>query len=141
MASSRTETGITWSSAASITLSSAAASTSDAFTFNAEDWDADLAVHADNQGTPASGDVVNIRVAYSVGNIDGSAGDDYATTEHAEYIGKLDTWSTNTPGEDPAMMVFPIRTTAKAVRLVVDAPQGASRSIVVRAGIITHRPQ
>ncbi len=141
MASSRTETGITWSSAASVTLSSATASTSDAFTFDVEDWSADLGIHADNQGTPASGDVVNIRVAYSVGNIDGSAGDDYATTEHSEYIGRLDTWSTNTPGEDPAMLVIPIRTNAKACKIIVDAPQGASRNIVVRAGIITHRPQ
>lgn len=141
MASSRPETGITWSSAASVTLSSATASTSDAFSYNLEDWDAELAVHVDNAGTPASGDVVNVRVAYSGGNIDGSAGDDYATTEHAESVGRLDTWSTNSPGEDPALLVVPLRTGAKALKLVVDAPQAASRNIVVRAGVITHRPQ
>ena len=141
MASSRTETGITWSSAASVTLSSATAVASDLFAFNIEDWECDLAVHVDNAGTPASGDVVNVRVAYSVGNIDGSAGDDYATTEHAEYVGRLDTYATNTPGEDPAMLVVPLRTAAKAFKLVVDAPQAASRNIVVRAGVITHRPQ
>lgn len=141
MASTKPEAGITWSSAASITLSNATAVASDVFTFNVEDYECALAVHADNSGTPASGDVVNVRVAYSVGNIDGSAGDDYATTEHAEYVGRLDTWSTNTPGEDPALIVVPLRTAEKAFKVIVDAPLGASRSIVVRAGVITHRPQ
>ncbi len=141
MASTKPEGAITWSSAASVTLSSATAVASDAFTYNVEDWECDLAVHVDNAGTPASGDVVNVRVAYSVGNIDGSAGDDYATTEHAEYVGRLDTYATNIPGEDPALLVVPLRTANKALKVIVDAPQSASRNIVVRAGVITHRPQ
>ncbi len=141
MAATKPEGAITWSSAASVTLSSATAVASDAFTFNVEDWDADLAIHATYSGSASSGDVVNVRVAFSVGNIDGSAGDDYATTEHAEYVGRLDLFATNTPGENPALIVVPIRTASKAFKVIVDAPQAATHNIVVRAGVITHRPQ
>lgn len=141
MASSRNETGITWSSASSVTLSSATAVASDAFSFHIEDWEADIGIYADNQSTPASGDIVDCWVAYSVGDIDGSAGDDYASTEHAEYLGRINTLASDTPGEDPALIIRPLRTASKAFKLIVQAPQGASRSIVVRAGVITHRPQ
>ena len=141
MASSRNETQITWSSASSVTVSSATAVTSDAFAFDAEDWEADLHVYADNQGTPASGDTADFYVAYSSGDILGDSGDDYATTEHAEFICRLDTYSTNTPGEDPAGKVVPLRTAGKALKVIVVCAQAATRNVVVRARVITHRPQ
>lgn len=141
MASSRTETGITWSSAASIALSSATAVVSDLTAYNVEDWDAEIGVTALNGGTPASGDIVTVQIAYSVGNIDGSAGDDYSTTKGAEYLGQLNTFATDANGENPQMKTWPIRTGAKGFKLIVIAPQGASRTITVRAGVITHKPQ
>lgn len=141
MASSKNETQITWSAASSVTVSSATAVVSDAFTFNAEDWDAELQVWADNAGTPAAGDVANIAIAYTAGDILGDSGDDYATTEHAESVMQLDTVAANTPGEDPASRTVPLRTAAKGFKVIATCPQAASRNIVIRARVITHRPQ
>lgn len=141
MPSSRVETQITWSAASSVTVNSATVVASDAFTFNAEDWDADLQVHVDNQGTPASGDVVDVYIAYTTGDILGDTGSDYATTEHADYLGRIDTVAANTPGEDPASRGFRIRTAPLGFKVLVSCPQAASRNIVVRARVCTHRSQ
>lgn len=73
MASSRVETQITWSSANSVSVAAGATSTSDAFTFNVEDWDAALQLSADNDGTPASGDTVTFSVAFTAGDILGDS--------------------------------------------------------------------
>jgi hypothetical protein len=142
MASSRAETQITWSSASSITLSSSSAQTSDAFTFNAEDWDAALQVSADNAGTPASGDVLSVWAAFTSGDILGDTGSDYDTTEHAIFLGVLDTFGSNTPGEDPARRTFPLPTCAPlGFKVIVSSPNAATRNVVVRARVVTHRPQ
>jgi hypothetical protein len=143
MASSRNQSQITWSSgAASVTLSSNnTRSTSDAFAFNVEDWDADLMLYADNSGTPAAGDTVDFYIHYTCGDINADASDDYATNEHAEFLCRLDTVAANTPGEDPAAKVIPIRTTASGFKISCEGPQVASRNIVCRARVVTRRPQ
>ncbi len=141
MASSRNETQITWSSASSVSLNSNSAFTSDAFTYNAEDWAAELQVRADNSGTPASGDTVDVYIAYTAGDILGDTGSDYDTTEHAEFLCRLDTYATNTPGEDPACKTVPIRTGALGFKIIAQANQGATRAVTFRARVVTHRPQ
>lgn len=142
MASSVNETGITWSASASVTVSSATVVWSDAITLNAEDWDGSIQVNADNAGTPAGGDVCDVYVAWSNGDTLGDSGDDFDTTEHAEFVGRLDTYSSNTPGEDPARKTWDIRVSGKkAMKLGISCPQAASRNIVVRGRLVTHRPQ
>jgi len=141
MASSRVATAILWSSSASVSLNSTSAVASDAFTFNAEDWEADLQVSADNSGTPASGDYVDVWVAYTSGDLLGDTGDDFDTTEHAEYLGRVDTVAANTPGEDPARRTFPLRTGSKGFKVISKANQGATRAVTFRAMVSTHRPQ
>lgn len=138
MASSRNETQVAWSAASSKTVNSATVVWSDAVSFNIEDWEAELQVNADNAGTPASGDVCDVYVAYSTGDILGDTGNDYATPKHAEFLFRLDTY---TPGEDPACRSAALRTGAKAFLVGVSCPQAASRNIVVRARLVTHRPQ
>lgn len=135
MASSRNNSTIQWSASGSTTVSSATAVTSDAFTYNIEDWEADLAVKADNQGAAASGDVCDVYVAYSYD------GTNFDTTEHAQYVGRIDTVAANTPGEDPGQLSVPLRTAAKAFKVIVSCPQAASRNILVTANVVTHRPQ
>ncbi len=142
MASSIQETGVTWSSAASVTVSSATVVASDAITLNAEDWDGALQVNVDNAGTPSSGDVCDVYVAWSNGDVLGDSGDDYDTTEHAEFVGRLDTYSSNTPGEDPARRTWGIEVSGKkGMKVLLSCPQAASRNIVARARLVTHRPQ
>lgn len=143
MASSRVETQVTWAAASSLTISSNTSyNASDAITFNVEDWDAAVQVSADNAGTPASGDVVNVYISYTAGDVLGDTGSDYDTDEHATFLGTLDTYATNVPGEDPARRTFPLPTTAAlGFKLLAQAPQAATRNIVLRARLVTHRPQ
>jgi hypothetical protein len=138
MASSRVETQILWSAASSLSISSAGTGTSDAFTFNNEDWDGEIALSADNDGTPASGDTVDFYVAYTSGDILGDSGSDYATTEHAEFLARVDTVAANTPGEDPARCSVPIRTGALGFKIIAKN-NSAGRAITVRARVVTHR--
>lgn len=142
MASSKVETAITWpTGAASVTLSSNNAwSLSEAVTFNAEDWDGEIQVWVDNAGTPASGDTVTVGILYSVGNVDGTAGDDYVNAENYELLALLDTFSNQASGGIVSRTI-PVRTANKAFKICARGPQVASRNIVVRAGLITHRPQ
>jgi len=140
MAASINETQVTWSAANSVTLSSATRSDSDAFTLNAADGPVAVQISADNASTPASGDVLNVYVKYTTGDILGDSGDDYDTTKGATFLGQLDTYSTN--GEDPIRRTYDLRAIGKkAVKISVDAPQGATRNIVVRARIVTNRQQ
>ena len=143
MASSRNQQQVTWSSGStSVTLSSNnTRSTSDAMTLSVEDWDADIHLYADNSGTPASGDTVDFYIHYSTGDLNADASDDYATNEHAEFLCRLDTYATNTPGEDPASKIIPIRCTAGKFKISVEGPQVASRNVVCRARLETHRGQ
>ena len=142
MASSHPEQQVVWATASSKTLSSSARADSDEVAFNVEDWSFDLQLSADNQGTPASGDVLNVYIKWSTGDILGDSGNDYDTDEHATFITQLDTYSTNTPGEDPARRtIFGIPRAGTACKVSVDAPNAGTRNIVVRARIVTHRGQ
>lgn len=140
MASSRSETQILWATASSVSVSAAGNSTSDAFTFNVEDWEADLQINVDNDGTPASGDTMDVYILYTAGDVLGDTGSDYDTTEHAEFLCRLDTVAANTPGEDPARKTVPVRTAALGFKLYAVNNSGA-RAITIRARVVTHRPQ
>jgi hypothetical protein len=134
MASSRNNTTVQWSGSGSASISAGAQQTSDAFSFNAEDWEADVQLSADNNGTPASGDTVTWQVAYS------QDGTTFDTVEHAAFLALLDTYPTNTPGEDPSVVSVPLRTAPKSLKLVAKNNSGG-RAITVSAIITTHRPQ
>jgi hypothetical protein len=141
MAITRGDAQITWSSASSITLSNANRQDSDPFTFDPTDVAAVLQLSADNNSTPSPGDVVRVYLKLTTGDILGDTGDDYDTNEHAFYLGTLDTVAANTPGEDPARMTVSLNEFIGAKGFVVsaEAPQGGSRSIVVRARVAYQR--
>lgn len=141
MANSYAETAITWDGGSSSkTVSSSTVVWSDAVSVNADDWDGSVTVSADNAGTPASGDIVDWYIAWTNGDILGDSGDDYDTTEHAEPLYRTDTYSTNTPGEDPVRRTLDVIVSGKkAFKIGASCPQAASRNIVVRARFGSHR--
>lgn len=142
MASSVNEQQVLWSAASSKTVSANTIQWSDAITLNVEDWEASLTVNADNAGTPASGDTCDVYVAWSNGDVLGDTGNDYDSDEHAQFVGRLDTYATNTPGEDPARRTWSLNVSGKtALKIGVTCAQAATRNIVVRARLNTHRPQ
>lgn len=140
MASSRSETQITWATAASLSIAASSNGTSDAFMFNAEDWGADLQIDINNDGTPAAGDTVDVYVLWTAGDVLGDTGSDYDTVEHAEFLCRLDTVAANTPGEDPARKTVPIRVNALGFKLYA-VNNSSARAQTIRARIVTHRPQ
>lgn len=142
MASTISTAAVTWAAAASKTVGAATIQWSDPITLGAEDWDGAVQVHADNAGTPASGDTCSVYVAWSLGDVLGDTGDDFDTDEHAEFVGMLDTYPANGPGEDPARRTWGLAVSGKkALKVGLLCPQAATRNIVVRATLATHRPQ
>ena len=142
MAGSINQTQVQWSAADSVSLNSNSVFDSDAVAINAEDDSGSVQISVDNSGTPASGDVVNIYVKWSNGDVLGDSSDDFDTSEHAEWLCRLDTYATNTPGEDPARKTVPLRVRGKkAFKIAAVAAQGASRAVTLRVRYVGTRGQ
>lgn len=129
------EVAITWSSSSTKSLTSnTTREASDARTIHADAVQASLQVSADNAGTPASGDTVDLWIAWSP---DAST---YDTEEHAQWLGKLDTYGSNDPGEDPARKTFTLNVSGKqAFKLLARGNQSASRNVTLSAIYNEHR--
>lgn len=107
---------------------------SDAISFSADATDCQFQCKADNQGTPASGDTVEV---YLRASLDG--GTTYDTDEHMRLIMRLDTYATNLPGEDPATQTRMIDVRGiPAAKFCFKAAQGGTRTINVSAQINEH---
>ncbi|NMD06645.1 MAG: hypothetical protein GYA66_01565 [Phyllobacteriaceae bacterium] len=142
MAGSINQTQVQWSAADSISLSTNSVVDSDAVSVNAEDDSGSVQISCDNSGTPASGDVIDIYVKWSNGDVLGDSSDDFDTSEHAEWLCRLDTYATNTPGEDPARKTVPLRVRGKkAFKIAAVAAQGASRAVTLRVRYVGTRGQ
>jgi hypothetical protein len=135
MAITRSDRNITWDSGSSSkTVSSSTRVDSDAMTFDATDIKGCIQFKADNQGTPASGDICDVYIKWTT---DGTT---YDTGEHAEGPYRLDTVAANTPGENPAVVTLPIEPGRyKGYKLSVSCPQAGSRNILVSAREQTQR--
>lgn len=132
--SNANNTAILWSAASTKSLSTASRVDSDAQTIHADAVQGSIQVTADNSGTPAAGDVVNVYIKWSA---DAST---YDTDEHALPLGVLDTVTANDPGEDPATRTFTLNVSGKrSFKLSAAAPQGASRAITLSAIYNEHR--
>lgn len=123
----REETQITWASAASKAVSAGASETSDAFVFNAGDWAAQIQVEANNNGTPASGDTVDVYILWDVGSVS-----DTAATAVALCV--LDTYAV-----DPAVITVTLPTPAASGFRLHAANRSSGRSITVSAKVATLR--
>ena len=138
----RTEQQITWSAANSLVLSSTAMSSpSDEFTIDSTVVAISMSARATNGGTPASGDVVNIYIKWSNGDLDAGGGaNDYDSDEHAMWLMQLDTYPTNTPGENPAAKTFPLDPNmGKAFKVIIQDPGWASGRNITFAARCTLR--
>lgn len=135
MGLSRVQSQVLWSAATSKTLTTASRADSDAYTFDSTDVGCSVQIKVDNQGTPASGDVLNVYIKWTNGDVAGAGGSDtYDTDEYAQYLCVIDTYATNTPGEDPAVKTVPIDVmTGKGFKLSIDSPNAATRNMVVQA--------
>lgn len=139
MAITRTQTQVTWSAANTKSVTSATEVTSDVITLDDTCVALSIQLSADNAGTPASGDTAVWRIQWSNGDVLADTGDDYDTSEHAQFLAQLDTYSTNTPGEDPARMTVTVTPVAKKFKLAVTCANAATRNVTVAARIDEQR--
>jgi hypothetical protein len=133
--SNNNTTTVQWSASSSVSLTSnTTRQASDAVSINADAVQASIRVKADNAGTPASGDTVDVWVSWS------ADGTNYDTEEHAQFLGRLDTYGTNDPGEDPAAKVFTLNVSGKQkFKLLTRGNQAASRNVTITAEYNEHR--
>lgn len=123
MAVSKSAITIKWpTSQASVSVSAGSNATSEAFAIADTAFDAEVHLKADNAGTPASGDAVDVRLLQS---LDG--GTDYDTPEHGLWLAKLDTYV-----EDAAEATIRIPAVASHAKLYVKSSAG-SNAITVSA--------
>lgn len=139
MAITRTQTQVQWSAANTLSVTSATEAVSDVITLDDTCVALSIQLSADNAGTPASGDTAVWRIQWSNGDVLANTGDDYDTSEHAQFLAQLDTYSTNTPGEDPARMTVTVTPVAKKFKLAVTCANAATRNVTVAARIDEQR--
>lgn len=139
MAITRVQTQVTWAAAASTTLSITSIVVSDAITVDPSCVALSIQLSADNAGTPASGDTVEFRIRWSAGDVLGDTGNDYDTAEHSQFLALLDTYATNTPGEDPARRTYNIPLVSQSFQITAQGAQSNLRNIVVRARVEEQR--
>lgn len=139
MAITRTQTQVTWSSASTLSVTSATEVVSDVFTLDATCIAFGIQLSADNAGTPASGDTAVWRIQWSTGDVLANSGDDYDTSEHAQLLAVLDTVASNTPGEDPVRRTVFLSPVAQKFKLACTCAQAATRNITIAARVDEQR--
>lgn len=145
MALTRTESQIVWSAANSVTISDNTMWThiSDALSFDATDISAVLQLQVTRTGgSDTTGDTMDVFAIYSVGDVTNGGGSNvYDSAEHAQFLGRVSCYTGDTPGENPAIKTFPILSSAKAFKLLLNwnSASAATRTAVCYARVITQR--
>jgi len=130
---------VLWSTASSLSVTSATPVVSDEFTLDDSTVGFDLTVYVDNAGSPTSGDTATFRILWTTGDILGDTGNDYDSQEHSQFLATLDTVAANTPGEDSASRTLNFGMTARKFKVMCTCPNAASRNMTIRARVEEHR--
>lgn len=127
MGLSTSQNQVTWSASNSQSVSAGGNATSDAETIDGAMTAGSVTIKADNGGTPADGDIIEVRILYTNGDPDAEAdsADEYDDRDSVPPV-LLDTYET-----DPAIVTLPLMQ-AKAYKIDV-LSQAASNSITVSA--------
>jgi hypothetical protein len=94
MAITHNEVQVQWNTGNNnYSLSAGSTYSSDAVSINATATELGITCKADNNGTPASGDVIDWYIRYTDGDPDGVSTDEYGSENinHATYLGTSDT--------------------------------------------------
>jgi len=136
MAITRTETQITWPTAAnSASVSAGGNATSEEFNLDATCINAQVSIKADNSSTPAADDIIHVWLLQTSGDPDGAGSDEFDTSGHALWLCALDTNS-----DDPALATVQLPLPQKGGKLYAEgATEGSTNSITVSATITEQR--
>lgn len=133
MSLSQTEQQLLWSTANSVSVASGGNQTSDEIAHNNDAFQAKIQLKADNDGTPASGDIVDFYLLESLGDPDGASADEFAVAAQGRWLATLDT-NANDPAEKVVWIPGPLY---KSKLYAVNSSTG--RAITVSATILEHR--
>lgn len=139
MAITRQQTQVQWSAQNTKLVNSAAEVVSDTITLDPTCVGLAISLFANNASSPASGDTAVWRIQWSTGDVKADTGDDFDTAEHAQYLTTLDTYSTNTPGENPAQRTISVDVVAQKFKLSCNCAQAATRNVTISARIEEQR--
>lgn len=136
MAITRTETQVTWPTAAnSISVSAGSNQTSEEINLDATCIAAQVSLKADNSTTPATDDQIDFYLLQTSGDPDGTGTDEFDTTGHAIFLARLDT-----NDEDPAGVTVPLPIPQKGAKIyATGADSGSTNAITVSATITEQR--
>lgn len=109
MALTINEVQVQWTGAVnSLSVASGASADSLEFTVDQTCFQLSVQCKADNDGTVAAGDTVDFFLLASLGDPDGAGADEFDTSDHAQFLTRLDTDS-----EDPAILTVPVNPNIK----------------------------
>ena len=94
------------------TIAAAGSDTSDDIAFSGTVFAASIQLEAQNNGTPAAGDVMDFFIQYTNGDVAGTGSDTYDTPAHDAYLATLDTNADNN-----ARKTVPVQAASKAFRI------------------------
>ena len=132
MGISRTETQIKWSGSNSSSVAAAGSDTSDSQSISENAIAAAVFVKADNNGTPADGDEVEIKILYTGGDPDADpdSADEYEDSAGGNVAAVIDTYN----DADPGLRKININTAAKGFKVYAENTQSSGgNSITVSA--------
>ena len=132
MALSDVQTQVTWSSASTLSVTSATEVVSDAMTVDASCINLSFTLYA-TVGTSGAGDTATFRIRWSTGDVKNDSGDDYDTAEHATFITRLDCYTSNTPGENPAQITVVVPRGASKYKIACSCPNAATHNMTIAA--------
>jgi len=130
MAIANNEQQVVWSTASSVSVSAGGNQTSDAITLSTACYDAMITMKADNEGTPASGDTVEIYALQSCGDPDGASSAEYPSdADDGVLLAVLDTYA-----NDPMVKTVSLPVGAPYLKLYAKS-NASSNAITVSACI------
>lgn len=127
MAITRSQSQVKWSAANTQSVTAGGTNTSDAVAIDATAVALSLTVKADNAGTPASGDTIEVYVKYTTGDPDA----DPDSADEFDSPGTL-VMVLDTNANDPAIKTVPLQISPTYFKVTV-VSNAASNSITVSA--------
>lgn len=135
MALTHVETQVTWDTGNDTdSVTSGSSVESDEISINQTCFQASIALKADNAGTPAAGDTVTFKLLMSMGDTDGTGGDEFDDPEIAYFLIELDTNTVDPIQRSVPMPPMPIK------KIKIEATNNAaSNTMTVSALILEQR--
>lgn len=139
MAITRVQTQVTWSAASTKSVTSATEVVSDVITLDDTCVALSIQLSADNANTPSATETAIWRIQWSNGDVLADTGDDYDTSEHAQFIGQLEMYASSIPGEDPSRMTVTVTPVAKKFKIACTCSSAATHNVTIAARIDEQR--